>query len=128
MYTMGLLNGSTIKSANIVGRTMQLNPHGDAAIYETMVRLTKANEALLHPFIDSKGTFGKQYSRDMAYAAARYTEVRLDPICHELFRGIDRDAVDIRHHDRYGRCPYAVLVLRKCTAHKKKNGNDRKKA
>ena len=93
MYNMGLLNGNTIKSANIVGRTMQLNPHGDAAIYETMVRLTRGNEALLHPFVDSKGSFGKVYS-EMAFAAARYTEAKLDSFCHELFSGIDKDAVD----------------------------------
>ena len=94
MYKMGLLKGDRVKSANIVGRTMQLNPHGDASIYETMVRLTRGNEALLHPFVDSKGSFGKQYSRDMAYAASRYTEAKLDPFCHELFSGIDKDAVD----------------------------------
>ena len=94
MYKMGLLNSQKIKSANVVGRTMQLNPHGDAAIYETMVRLTRGNEALLHPLVDSKGNFGKVYSRDMAYAASRYTEVKLDPICNELFRDIDSDTVD----------------------------------
>lgn len=94
MYKMGLMTGQKTKSANIVGQTMRLNPHGDASIYETMVRLTRGNEALLHPFIDSKGSFGKQYSRDMAYAAARYTEAKLDPFCHELFDGIDKDAVD----------------------------------
>ncbi len=94
MYKMGLMTGQKTKSANIVGQTMRLNPHGDAAIYETMVRLTRGNEALLHPFIDSKGSFGKQYSRDMAYAAARYTEAKLDPFCNELFSGIDKDAVD----------------------------------
>ena len=94
MYKMGLLTGQKTKSANIVGQTMKLNPHGDAAIYETMVRLTRANEALLHPFIDSKGSFGKQYSRDMAYAASRYTEAKLDSICNELFSSIDKDAVD----------------------------------
>ncbi len=88
MYTMGLLNGKRTKSANIVGQTMKLNPHGDAAIYETMVRLAKSNEALLHPFVDSKGNFGKSYSRDMAYAASRYTEAKLAPICQELFRDI----------------------------------------
>ena len=95
MYDMGLLTGARTKSANIVGATMHLNPHGDASIYETMVRLTRGNEALLHPFIDSKGSFGKQYSRDMAYAASRYTEAKLDPICNELFSGIDKDAVDM---------------------------------
>ncbi len=95
MYKMGLLNGGRVKSANIVGQTMQLNPHGDAAIYETMVRLAKGNETLLHPFVDSKGNFGKVYSRDMAYAASRYTEAKLDPICTELFRDIDSDTVDM---------------------------------
>ena len=95
MYKMGLLNGGRTKSANIVGQTMQLNPHGDAAIYETMVRLAKGNETLLHPFVDSKGNFGKVYSRDMAYAAARYTEAKLDPICAELFKDIDSDTVDM---------------------------------
>ena len=85
MYKMGLLTGPRTKSANIVGQTMRLNPHGDAAIYETMVRLTRANESLLVPFVDSKGNFGKVYSRDMAYAAPRYTEARLDKICQELF-------------------------------------------
>ncbi len=95
MYKMGLLTGARTKSTNVVGQTMKLNPHGDAAIYETMVRLTRGNEALLHPFIDSKGTFGKQYSRDMAYAASRYTEVKLDSFCSELFRGIDKNAVDL---------------------------------
>ncbi|MBO5907287.1 MAG: topoisomerase IV [Clostridia bacterium] len=94
MYKMGLLNGQKTKSANIVGQTMRLNPHGDSSIYETMVRLTRGHEALLHPFIDSKGSFGKQYSRDMAYAASRYTEAKLDPICHELFSGIDKNSVD----------------------------------
>jgi len=95
MYKMGLLNGGRTKSANIVGQTMQLNPHGDAAIYETMVRLAKGNETLLHPFVDSKGNFGKVYSRDMAYAASRYTEAKLAPICAELFRDIDSDTVDM---------------------------------
>ena len=94
MYKMGLLTGPRTKSANVVGQTMRLNPHGDMAIYETLVRLTRGNEALLHPLIDSKGSFGKVYSRDMAFAASRYTEVKLDPICAEIFRGIDRDAVD----------------------------------
>ena len=94
MFKMGLLNGSRQKSANIVGRTMQLNPHGDAAIYETMVRLSAGYEALLTPFIDSKGNFGKVYSRDMSYAASRYTEARLAPICNEIFRDIDKDTVD----------------------------------
>ena len=95
MYKMGLQNGGRTKSANIVGQTMRLNPHGDAAIYETMVRLAKGNETLLHPFVDSKGNFGKVYSRDMAYAAARYTEAKLDSICAELFRDIDFDTVDM---------------------------------
>ena len=95
MYKMGLLNGGRTKSANIVGQTMRLNPHGDAAIYETMVRLARGNETLLHPFVDSKGNFGKVYSRDMAYAAARYTEAKLDTICNELFRDIDSDTVDM---------------------------------
>lgn len=94
MYNMGLLNGSTIKSANIVGRTMQLNPHGDAAIYDTMVRLSEGNGALLHPFVASKGSFGKAYSRDMQCAAARYTEAKLAPISAELFSDIDKDTVD----------------------------------
>lgn len=94
MYTMGLLNGGTIKSANIVGRTMQLNPHGDAAIYDTMVRLSEGNGALLHPFVRSKGSFGKAYSRDMQCAAARYTEAKLAPISAELFADIDKDTVD----------------------------------
>ena len=95
MYKMGLLTGGRPKSANIVGQTMRLNPHGDAAIYETMVRLAKGNETLLHPFVDSKGNFGKVYSRDMAYAAARYTEAKLDPICAEVFKDIDSDTVDM---------------------------------
>ena len=95
MYKMGLLSGGRTKSANIVGQTMKLNPHGDAAITETMVRLAKGNETLLHPFVDSKGNFGKVYSRDMAYAAARYTEAKLDGICAELFKDIDSDTVDM---------------------------------
>ncbi|MBQ8697255.1 MAG: topoisomerase IV [Clostridia bacterium] len=95
MYKMGLLTGGRTKSANVVGQTMKLNPHGDAAIYETMVRLTRGNETLLHPFVDSKGTFGKQYSSETAYAASRYTEVKLDSFCKELFDGIDKDAVDM---------------------------------
>ena len=94
MYDMGLLRGSRTKSANIVGQTMKLNPHGDAAIYETMVRLSRGNESLLVPFVDSKGNFGKAYSRDMAYAASRYTEAKLDPVCEELFRDINSDTVD----------------------------------
>ncbi|MCQ2466126.1 MAG: topoisomerase IV [Clostridia bacterium] len=94
MYKMGLLSGNRTKSANVVGQTMKLNPHGDGAIYETMVRLTRDNESLLHPYVDSKGNFGKQYSRDMAYAAHRYTEVRLEKFCEEIFRGLDKDAVD----------------------------------
>ncbi len=95
MYKMGLLTGNRTKSANVVGQTMKLNPHGDMAIYETMVRLTRGNESLLHPFVDSKGSFGKQYSSDMKFAASRYTEVKLDTICNELFRGIDKNAVDM---------------------------------
>ena len=95
MYKMGLLTGQRTKSANIVGQTMRLNPHGDASIYETMVRLTRANETLLYPFIDSKGSFGKQYSRDMAFSASRYTEGKLDKFAAELFSGIDKDAVDM---------------------------------
>ena len=95
MYKMGLLSSGRTKSANIVGQTMRLNPHGDAAIYETMVRLSKGNETLLHPFVDSKGNFGKVYSRDMAYAAARYTEAKLDGICTEIFKDIDSDTVDM---------------------------------
>ena len=94
MYDMGLLNKGRTKSANIVGQTMRLNPHGDAAIYETMVRLSRGYEALLSPFVDSKGNFGKVYSRDMAYAASRYTEAKLAPICAEIFKDIDKDTVD----------------------------------
>ena len=94
MYNMGLLKGGTIKSANIVGRTMQLNPHGDASIYETMVRLSRGNESLLYPFVESKGNFGKAYSKNMMYAASRYTEAKLAPICKELFDDIDKDTVD----------------------------------
>lgn len=95
MYKMGLLTGNRTKSANVVGQTMKLNPHGDMSIYETLVRLTRANEALLHPLIDSKGTFGKQYSSNMKFAAPRYTEVKLDTFCTELFGGIDKNAVDM---------------------------------
>lgn len=95
MYKMGLLNGARTKSANVVGQTMRLNPHGDMAIYETMVRLSRGYEALLHPYVDSKGNFGKSYSRDMAFAASRYTEVKLDAICAELFGDIDKDTVDM---------------------------------
>lgn len=94
MYTMGLLTGGRTKSANVVGQTMKLNPHGDMAIYETLVRLTRGYEALIQPFIDSKGNFGKQYSRDMRFAAPRYTEIKLDKICDELFKDLDRNAVD----------------------------------
>ena len=94
MYKMGLLTGGRTKSANIVGATMKLNPHGDSAIYDTMVRLSRGYEALLHPYVDSKGNFGKFYSRDMAWAASRYTEAKLDPICNEIFRDIDKDTVD----------------------------------
>jgi len=95
MYKMGLLTGEKTKSANVVGQTMKLNPHGDAAIYETMVRLSRDNGALLHPFVDSKGNFGMHQSRDMAFAAARYTEAKLDPICNEIFKNIDADTVDM---------------------------------
>ncbi|MEG2395792.1 MAG: DNA gyrase subunit A, partial [Oscillospiraceae bacterium] len=94
MYKMGLINGGRIKSANIVGATMQLNPHGDGPIYETMVRLAKGNESLLYPYVDSKGNFGKSYSKNMAYAASRYTEAKLEQIAIELFRDIDKDTVD----------------------------------
>lgn len=94
MYNMGLLKGNTIKSANIVGRTMQLNPHGDASIYDTMVRLSRGNESLLYPYVESKGNFGKAYSKNMMYAASRYTEAKLAPICKELFDDIDKDTVD----------------------------------
>ena len=94
MYKMGLLRGNRTKSANVVGQTMKLNPHGDQAIYETMVRMTRGNEALLLPFVDSKGNFGKQYSKDMKYAASRYTEVKLEAICKEMFRDIEKDAVE----------------------------------
>ena len=95
MYKMGLLTGARTKSANIVGATMHYNPHGDAAIYDTMVRLSKGYEALLTPFVDSKGSFGKVYSRDITCAASRYTEAKLAPICAELFRDIDKDTVDM---------------------------------
>lgn len=94
MYKMGLLTGNRTKSANVVGQTMKLNPHGDMAIYETMVRLTRGNGSLLHPYVDSKGNFGRQYSRDMQFAAARYTEVRLEKLCEEIFRGMDKNATD----------------------------------
>lgn len=96
MYKMGLLSGARTKSANVVGQTMRLNPHGDQAIYETMVRMSRGNEALLHPYVDSKGNFGKAYSRDMAFAASRYTEVKLEPICAELFSDIDKETVDFQ--------------------------------
>ena len=94
MYKMGLLTGARTKSANIVGATMKLNPHGDAAIYETMVRLSRGYQALLHPYVDSKGNFGRAYSSEMEYAASRYTEAKLDPLAGELFRDIDKDTVD----------------------------------
>ncbi|HBP37743.1 MAG TPA: topoisomerase IV [Clostridiales bacterium] len=109
MYKMGLLTGGRTKSANVVGQTMKLNPHGDQAIYETLVRLTRGNSALLHPYIDSKGNFGRQYSRDMMYAAARYTEVRLDKICEEIFRGLDKDSVDFT--DNYDGTMQEPLLL-----------------
>ena len=110
MYKMNLLNGARTKSANIVGQTMRLNPHGDASIYETMVRLARGNEALLHPYIDSKGNFGKAYSRDMAYAASRYTEVKLSPICAEIFADIDKDTVEFVDNSPY--IPICVLMRR----------------
>ncbi|NLY42820.1 MAG: topoisomerase IV [Clostridiaceae bacterium] len=109
MYKMGLLTGGRTKSANVVGQTMRLNPHGDMAIYETLVRLTRGNGALLHPFVDSKGNFGKQYSRDMVFAAPRYTEVKLDKICEEIFKDIDKNTVD--YIDNYdGTCKEPVLL------------------
>ena len=95
MYKMGLMNGPRVKSATIAGRTMAIHPHGDAGIYETMVRLTRDYEALLHPFVDSKGAFGKQYSSNMKASAPRYTEARLESFCAEIFKGIDKDAVDM---------------------------------
>ena len=95
MYKMGLLTGGLTKSTNVVGQTMKLHPHGDQSIYETLVRLTRANESLLHPLVESKGTFGKQYSSSMAFAASRYTEVKLESFCNEIFRGIDKNAVDM---------------------------------
>ena len=98
MYQMGLLKGGRSKSANIVGATMKLNPHGDMAIYETMVRLTRGNETLLHPYVDSKGNFGKAYSKNMQFAASRYTEAKLDPICAELFADIDKDDLFTKEH------------------------------
>ena len=109
MYKMGLLSGGRIKSADIVGQTMRLNPHGDGPIYETMVRLTRGNDALLHPFVDSKGNFGKQYSRDMAYAASRYTEAKLDDICKEIFKDIDKNVVDMV--DNYNSTTTEPLLL-----------------
>jgi len=109
MYKMGLLSGGRIKSADIVGQTMRLNPHGDGPIYETMVRLTRGNDALLHPFVDSKGNFGKQYSRDMAYAASRYTEAKLDDICKEIFKDIDKNVVDMV--DNYNATTLEPLLL-----------------
>ena len=112
MYKMGLLNGGRTKSANIVGATMKLNPHGDSAIYDTMVRLSRGYEALLHPYVDSKGNFGKFYSRDMAWAASRYTEAKLDAICNELFRDIDKDTVDfVDNYDNTKKEP-AILPAR----------------
>ncbi len=109
MYKMGLLTGGRTKSANVVGQTMKLNPHGDASIYETMVRLTRGNETLLHPLVDSKGSFGKQYSSDMKYAASRYTEVKLDAFAAEIFRGIDKNAVDFT--DNYDGTMQEPLLL-----------------
>ena len=111
MYKMGLLNGGRTKSANIVGATMKLNPHGDSAIYDTMVRLSRGYEALLHPYVDSKGNFGKFYSRDMAWAASRYTEAKLDAICNELFRDIDKDTVDfVENYDNTMKEPSLLPV------------------
>lgn len=109
MYKMGLLTSNRTKSANVVGQTMRLNPHGDMAIYETMVRLARGNEALLHPFVDSKGNFGKQYSRDMAFAASRYTEVKLDTICREIFGDIEQNTVDFV--DNYDNSTKEPLLL-----------------
>ena len=109
MYKMGLQNGARTKSANVVGQTMKLNPHGESAIYETMVRLTRGNAALLHPYVDSKGNFGKQYSRDMQYAASRYTEVKLEKITEEIFNGIDEDTVD--YIDNYDGTTKEPLLL-----------------
>ncbi|MCL2421528.1 MAG: DNA topoisomerase (ATP-hydrolyzing) subunit A [Defluviitaleaceae bacterium] len=109
MYKMGLLTGGRIKSADVVGQTMRLNPHGDGPIYETLVRLTRGNNALLHPFVDSKGNFGKQYSRDMAYAASRYTEVKLDAICQEIFKDIDKNTVDMV--DNYNSTTHEPVLL-----------------
>ena len=111
MYKMGLLTGRLTKSANVVGSTMKLNPHGDAAIYETMVRLTEGHQALLHPFVESKGNFGRQYSRDMAYAASRYTEVKLSGICNEIFANIDKNTVDfVDNYDGYLKEPTLLPV------------------
>lgn len=111
MYKMGLLSGARSKSANVVGQVMRLNPHGDAAIYETMVRMARGCEALLHPYVDSKGNFGKAYSRDMAYAASRYTEVKLEALCAELFRDIDKDTVDfIDNYDNTTKEPLLLPV------------------
>ena len=110
MYKMGLLTGNRTKSTNVVGQTMRLNPHGDASIYDTLVRLTRDNETLLHPLIDSKGTFGKQYSSDTAPAASRYTEVKLEEFSNELFRGIDKNAVDmVDNYDSTMKEPRKVL-------------------
>lgn len=111
MYNMGLLNGGTIKSANIVGRTMQLNPHGDASIYETLVRLSRGNESLLYPYVESKGNFGKAYSKNMMYAASRYTEAKLAPICAELFADIDKNTVDfVNNYDNTMKEPRLLPV------------------
>ena len=109
MHKMGLLKGNRTKSANVVGQTMKLNPHGDQAIYETLVRMTRGNEALLNPFIDSKGNFGKQYSRDMRYAASRYTEVKLESICREMFKDIEKNAVEFT--DNYDGTTKEPLIL-----------------
>ena len=101
MYKMNLLSGNRTKSANVVGQTMKLNPHGDSAIYETMVRLTEGHQALLHPLVDSKGNFGRQYSRDMAYAASRYTEVKLAKICSEIFADMDKVIATAKAMNRF---------------------------
>ena len=114
MYKMGLMTGNRTKSANIVGQTMRLNPHGDTAIYDTMVRLSRGYGALLHPLVDSKGNFGKVYSRDMAWAASRYTEAKLAPICAELFRDIDSDTVDfVDNYDSTMKEPMLLPTTRK---------------
>ena len=112
MYKMGLMGNTRTKSANVVGETMKLNPHGDMAIYETMVRMSRGYDVLLHPYVDSKGNFGKAYSRNMAFAASRYTEVKLDKICGELFGDIDKDTVDfVPNYDGTTTEPTLLLSL-----------------